>query len=71
MGFENNYDLMDQSLFPNDSTYIFKENPKRDAPMIQRFPKSDDEIISAVSAEMMDMSGEEIGVFPNFHIVHA
>ena len=60
MGFENKYDLMNQKLFPNDSQYIFKENPKKSSQGVPRVAKSDEEIIAAVTAEMKDTLGTKV-----------
>ena len=60
MGYENKYDLMDQNLFPKDSIYIFKENPKSDALRLPRIEKSDEEIVAAVTAEMCNSLGVEL-----------
>ena len=60
MRYENNYDLMDQKMFPNDSIYIFKENPKKSSKGILRVAKSDEEVIDAVTAEMKGTLGTKI-----------
>ena len=59
-GYDNKYDLMDQKVFPNNSHYIFKENPKASAMSISRIAKSDADIIAAVTAEMVDTLGAEV-----------
>lgn len=60
MGYENNYDLMDQKKFPNDSSYAFKENPKKGTLGVRRVDKSDEEIVAAVTAEMKDTLGTKV-----------
>ena len=58
--YERKIDLMDESVFPKDSLYIAKENPRDDSKIIPRVDKSDDEIIAAVTAEMIDTLGAEL-----------
>jgi len=60
MGYENKYDLMDQNLFPKDSIYILKENPKSGSVLLPRIEKSDEEIVAAVTAEMCNSLGVEL-----------
>jgi len=47
-------DLMDESVFPRQSIYLLKENPNENSNKIFREVKSDEEIIRAVSAEMVN-----------------
>ena len=58
--YKRNIDLMDNTLFPKNSIYIDKENPKSDARRIPRVAKSDEEIIAAVTAEMTNTLGAEL-----------
>ena len=60
MGYENKYNLMDPKIFPNDSNYTFKENPKKGAQEVKRVTKSNEEIIAAVAAEMKDSLGSKV-----------
>ena len=54
MSDKNKYDLMDQELFPNNSDYIFKENPRVGTPRVSRAAKSDEDIIEAVTNVMLN-----------------
>jgi len=56
--YERTVDLMDESVFPRQSIYLSKENPNKNSNKIRREEKSDEEIIKAVSAEMVDSLGE-------------
>jgi len=56
--YERNIDLMDESVFPRQSIYLAKENPNRNSSRIPREEKSDEEIVRAVSAEMINSLGE-------------
>ena len=60
MGYENKYDLMDQNIFPKESIYILKENPKADSRKFPRVDKTDEEIVAAVVSEMNSSLGVEL-----------
>ena len=52
---------MDESLFPRNSIYLSKENPKSPISIpIPRVSKTDDEIIAAVTEDMADTLGAEL-----------
>lgn len=56
--YSNEIDLMDEKLFPRDSEYRRKKNPKRGvARSIIRAEISDDEIIKSVSESMANSLG--------------
>ena len=50
--YKRTIDLMDESVFPKESIYIAKENLRVD--------KSDEDIISAVTSEMINILGVEL-----------
>jgi hypothetical protein len=58
MAYERRIDLMDESLFPRDSRYAQKKNPKesitRDARQVEQ---TNDEIIAFVTKEMSETMG--------------
>jgi len=56
--YKRTIDLMDESVFPRQSVYLAKENPNRNSSRIPREEKSDEEIVRAVSAEMINSLGE-------------
>lgn len=61
MGYQNTYDLMDETVFPRDSIYLVKENPKfAVSQSIPRFSKTDEEIIASVSKDMAGTLGAEL-----------
>lgn len=61
MGYQNTYDLMDEAVFPRDSIYLVKENPKfAVSQSIARFAKTDEEIIASVSQDMAGTLGAEL-----------
>ena len=58
--YERNIDLMDETVFPKESIYIGKENPKSGSKSIPRVDMSDEDIIVAVTAEMENTLGVEL-----------
>jgi hypothetical protein len=58
MAYERTIDLMDEALFPTDSLYAQKRNPKASITTdILRVDQTNDEIIDYVSKEMSDTLG--------------
>jgi hypothetical protein len=58
MTYERHVDLMDESLFPSDSQYVQKRNPKKSITRdIPRVDQTNDEIIEFVTKEMSDTLG--------------
>jgi hypothetical protein len=58
MSYERNIDLMDESLFPTDSLYAQKRNPKESITTdVFRVAQTNDEIINFVTQEMSDTLG--------------
>ena len=53
-------DLMDETVFPRESIYLNKENPNRYTTSVPRKEKSDDEIIKAVTADMINSLGANL-----------
>jgi hypothetical protein len=58
--YKRNIDLMDETIFPRESIYLTKENPNPNARQISRETISDEEIIEAVTAEMINSLGEDL-----------
>jgi hypothetical protein len=58
--YERKIDLMDEAAFPRESIYLAKENPNLNSRNIPRKVKSDDEIVTSVTAEMKSSLGEEL-----------
>jgi hypothetical protein len=58
--YQRTIDLMDESVFPRESIYIGKENPKADSIVIPREDKSDEDIIAAVTTEMVNTLGADL-----------
>jgi hypothetical protein len=58
--YERTIDLMDEAVFPRQSIYLAKENPNVNSQKIRREEKSDEEIIRAVTAEMINSLGEDL-----------
>ena len=58
--YKREIDLMDEAVFPKESIYIGKENPKASSKSIPRVDKSDEEIIAAVTADMINTLGAEL-----------
>ena len=58
--YKREIDLMDDAIFPKESIYIDKENPKSGSLKVQRIDKTDEEIIAAVTAEMTGTFGVEL-----------
>jgi len=58
--YDRTVDLMDESVFPRQSIYLAKENPNKNSNKIPRKAKSDEEIVTAVSAEMVNSFGEDL-----------
>jgi hypothetical protein len=55
MAYERTIDLMDESLFPRDSLYAQKKNPKESITTdVRRVNQTNDEIIEFVTKEMSD-----------------
>jgi hypothetical protein len=58
MAYKRKIDLMDESLFPKDSLYAQKRNPKESITTgIPRVEQTNDEIIKFVTKEMSDTLG--------------
>ncbi|MDR2815169.1 MAG: hypothetical protein LBB62_00470 [Proteiniphilum sp.] len=58
MTYERNIDLMDESLFPMDSFYAQKKNPKESITTgVSRVEQTNDEIIEFVTKEMSGTLG--------------
>jgi hypothetical protein len=58
MAYKRNIDLMDKSLFPADSLYVQKKNPKTSKPEDMRpVEQTNDEIIDFVVKEMSGTLG--------------
>ena len=51
---------MNEAVFPRQSIYLAKENPNVNSQKIRREEKSDEEIIRAVTAEMINSLGEDL-----------
>jgi hypothetical protein len=58
--YTRNFDLMDEAIFPRESIYLAKENPNPNSRHIPRETKSNEEIIAAVTSEMIDSLGEDL-----------
>jgi hypothetical protein len=58
--YKRNIDLMDETVFPRKSIYLAKENPIPTSRHIDRETKSDEEIIAAVTSEMINSLGEDL-----------
>ena len=58
--YERKIDLMDETVFPRQSIFLSKENPNLNSTKITRVTKSDEEIIEAVTAEMINSLGEDL-----------
>ena len=58
--YERTIDLMDECVFPRESIYLSKENPNTNSRPISREAKSDEEIITAVTADMRNSLGESL-----------
>jgi hypothetical protein len=62
MAYERNIDLMDESLFPMDSLYVQKRNPKKSITTgVHRVEQTNDEIIDFVAKEMSGTLGDSHG----------
>jgi hypothetical protein len=58
MAYERNVDLMNKSLFPTDSLYVQKKNPKTSiTENIYPVEQTNNEIIDFVTKEMSDTLG--------------
>jgi hypothetical protein len=58
MSYERNIDLMNKSLFPPDSLYVQKKNPKMSRTGgVLPVKQTNDEIIDFVAKEMSDTLG--------------
>jgi hypothetical protein len=59
MAYERDIDLMNESLFPRDSLYTQKRNPKKSITTdVHRIEQTNDEIIAFVTKEMSDTLGD-------------
>jgi hypothetical protein len=59
MSYERRVDLMNESLFPRDSLYAQKKNPKASITTdIHRVDQTNDEIIEFVTVEMSETLGD-------------
>ena len=58
--YDRNIDLMDEAIFPRESIYLGKENSNNNSNQILRTAKKDDEIIAAVTADMINSLGEKL-----------
>ncbi len=58
--YERKIDLMDKSVFPNRSIYLSKENPNLNSQSVPRVDKSDNEIVKAVTDDMINSLGESL-----------
>jgi hypothetical protein len=62
MAYERTIDLMDESLFPTDSFYAQKRNPKESITTgVRQVEQTNDEIIEFVSKEMSGTLGDNRG----------
>jgi hypothetical protein len=58
MAYERTIDFMDKSLFPLDSLYAQKKNPKKSITTdVHRIEQTNDEIVDFVTEEMSDTLG--------------
>jgi len=58
--YKREVDLMDETVFPRESIYLSKENPNPRSREIPRQSISDEDIVAAVSADMINSLGVEL-----------
>jgi hypothetical protein len=58
MSYERTIDLMDEAVFPGETLYAQKKNPKKSTKSISPVDQTNDEIAEFVINEMSDTLGE-------------